>query len=508
MGHRLQGGGPALRPRWYPLQTLRGRVALGSLVGVLTAATVFALVSSNLIRSETGRAARDELDRQTIALAQLVSDRAERDAEAGREFRFFRPANLQRLVGPGSRIYFTGLGLSPGAERPNDRLPEVAAEQLSIEMIAETGIQRVDFAFPETGAPAEAAAAPVRLAGETVGVIVLARPPSEFEASWGDVWQRVGLASLIGVAAAVIVSLFVADRVTRPLRAMQEATRRVAGGDLETRLEPAGTQELDEVAGAFNAMVARLAERDEGARQFLMKVTHDLRTPLTAIRGHAAALADGVVPEDQVAPSLAAIEGEADRLEAMVADLLDLAKLEARRFRLESAELEAGDVLRDAIAALDVEAARKGVSIDRRIGELPPMDTDGARLRQIVANLIQNAVRWSPEGASVVVEARATRDVLVVAVNDEGPGVPEEEREHIFQPFESREAPDGSVGSGLGLAISRELARALGGDLGVEPRPGGGSRFTLRLPLRSPAARARDDADSRTPRVVGYRSPT
>ena len=483
MGHRIQGAGPALRSRPNPLQTLRGRVALGSLVGVLTAASVFALVSSNLIRSETAKATRIELDRQSVALAQLVSDRAERDAEAGREFRFFRPANLQRLVGPGSRIYFTGLGLSPGAERPNDRLPAVAAEQLSYESLAEAGVQRIDFTFPDTGASAEAAAAPVRLGGETVGAILLARPPSDFEASWADVWQRVGLASLIGVAAAVIVSLFVADRVTRPLRAMQEATRRVAGGDLGTRLEPAGTQELDEVAGAFNSMVARLAERDEGARQFLMKVTHDLRTPLTAIRGHAAALSDGIVPADQIPRSLTAIEGEAARLETMVADLLDLARLEAHRFRVETGVVDPTELLREAASTLDAEAARAQVRVEQRLGRMPEIETDGARVRQIVTNLLHNAIRWTPPGSTVSLEGRATRDVLIIAVCDEGPGVPPAERERIFEPFEAHEAPNGSQGTGLGLAISRELARALGGELGVEPRTGGGSRFVLRLPV-------------------------
>lgn len=472
-------------------------------MGVLTAATVFAIVSSNLIRANTARNAREELDRQTTALAHLVSDRAERDARSGREFRFFTPANLQELVGPGSRIYFTGLGLSPGAERPNDQLPGVAAEQLSYREMASDGVQRIDFVFPETGGAAEASAAPVTVGGETVGAILLARPPGEVEASWGDVWERVGLATLIGVVAAVLVSLVVSDRVTRPLRAMQEATRKVAGGALDTRLRPTGTQELDEVAGAFNRMVARLAERDEGARQFLMRVTHDLRTPLTAIRGHAAALQDGIVPEDQVGRSLAAIENEAGRLESMVSDLLDLAKLEAHRFRVERSEVEVAPLVERAVAAIEAEATRRSLLVERRLGPLPTVVTDGARVRQILTNLLQNAVRWSPQGATIHLDARASHDQLVIAVTDEGPGVPEADREGIFEPFRSSETPDGHQGSGLGLAISRELARALGGELALDAAYRGGSRFTLRLPVRPSPAETPRSSDSLAPGAVG-----
>jgi two-component system sensor histidine kinase BaeS len=233
-------------------------------------------------------------------------------------------------------------------------------------------------------------------------------------------------------------------------------------------------------------MVVELARRDATGRDFLMRVTHDLRTPLTAIRGHAAALADGVVPEDEAPRSLHAIESEALRLERLVGDLLDLARLDAHRFRLELSEIDPADVLQQAFATFSAQAAQRGVSYEQVLEPLPAVVTDGARVGQIVANLLDNALRWTPAGGTVRMQAReAAEGGVVVTVADTGTGIPADELEAVFEPFRSQEPREGRQGTGLGLAISRQLARALGGDLTVESGPGAGSRFTLVLPARS-----------------------
>ena len=177
---------------------------------------------------------------------------------------------------------------------------------------------------------------------------------------------------------------------------MEAAADRVAGGDLTVSVPPAGTEELDHVATAFNAMVERLREREDRSRAFLMNVTHDLRTPLTAIRGHVAALRDGIVPADQVDRSLGAIESEATRLSSMVSDLLDLARIDANQFRIAPTRVDAAAELEDAYAAQVAVAERRGVALEDRIAELPPVVTDPKRFRQIVDNLLENAIRWTP----------------------------------------------------------------------------------------------------------------
>ena len=220
-----------------------------------------------------------------------------------------------------------------------------------------------------------------------------------------------------------------------------------------------------------------------------MRVTHDLRTPLTAIRGHAAALSDGVVPQEDVLRSLAAIEGEATRLETLVADLLDLARLDAHRFTLDLARVEPSDVLDRAFDAMEAEATARGVSYERSIDPMPTVVTDESRVQQIVVNLLDNALRWTPAGGTVRLEGRSLPSGgFAAAVTDTGPGVPDRDRERIFDAFLSLETPDGQRGSGLGLAISRQLARALGGDVRVESREGAGSRFVLELPAKGARA--------------------
>ncbi|MGB1377106.1 MAG: histidine kinase dimerization/phospho-acceptor domain-containing protein, partial [Miltoncostaeaceae bacterium] len=173
-----------------------------------------------------------------------------------------------------------------------------------------------------------------------LGAVVLTRPQAEVSASWGDVLGSVLLAVALGLLVAVALVLWITRRATRPLRDLEQAARRVAEGDLAAEVHEGGAEELDAVARSFNAMVRQLARRDRVAREFLMRVTHDLRTPLTAIRGHALALADGVVPGDAVPRSLGAIASEANRLEGLVTDLLDLARLDADRFRMDLTRVE------------------------------------------------------------------------------------------------------------------------------------------------------------------------
>jgi len=465
-----------------PWRTLRGRLVLAAAAGLVTAAVVFAAVGGGLIRAQSRVVARAELDRQAVALATIVSTQAERQAASGRPFTFYEPDNLVALVGPNTELYYSGLQLTPGAEKPTDEIPSVAAVELDFSELDREGVQRIDFQLGDE-LRTEASAAPVFLGTEIVGAILLARPPGEQASAWPDVASRVAGAAGIGLGVALLLSLLLTSRVTRPLTAMQAATHRVAGGDLRTELGPTGTRELDELASDFNMMVRRLAEREGETRDFLMRVTHDLRTPLTAIRGHAAALTDGVVPADDVPRSLAAIEGESARLEQLVSDLLDLSRLDARRFALDLCEVRPGDVLERAFDAMQAEAGARGIGFERGIDELATIVTDESRVQRIVGNLLDNAIRWTPRGGIVRLEGRSRAGGgFTATVSDTGPGIPASERDRIFEAFHSHETPDGRRGSGLGLAISRQLARALGGDVRVECREGEGSRFILDVP--------------------------
>lgn len=480
----MSGRSSAPRPI-RPWRTLRGRLITGSILGLLVACLVFIPVSARLIQSTASDAARAELERQTRATGKLVSEQANEAARRGRPYRL-RVPNLERLIGAEAVAYIQGSPINPGEAPLADMLPEDAAILIDFDgELVEKGAQRIDFTA-ENGRRLEGVAVPIIIDGQVFAALVIARPPSNFEPSFGRIASQTLIAALAGLAVALALSLYLTTRVTRPINALHAATRRVTEGRLGSELDMTGMPELDQVSQAFNRMVHELAERDALAREFLMKITHDLRTPVTAIRGHAAALADGVVPDEQVPRSLGAIEGEAARLETMVSDLLDLAKMDAHRFRLEFEETDPAEVLDQAFVVLENRAARRNITYEKHVGNLGSIITDPARVQQIANNLLDNALRWAPEGGTVRLEAHRRRGGgFVASIRDDGPGIPEAQLQAIFEPFYSAETPEGQKGSGLGLAISRQLARALGGDVLVESREGDGSLFTLELPERA-----------------------
>jgi signal transduction histidine kinase len=209
-----------------------------------------------------------------------------------------------------------------------------------------------------------------------------------------------------------------------------------------------------------------------------MSVSHELRTPLTAIRGHVDALREGVAEDPEArAASLEVIAREGARLERLVGDVLDLAKLEAHRFTVHTEEVDMERLCDQAYSAFGEEARRRGIDYEKRF-EQATIVSDGDRVLQIISNLLSNAFRWTPDGGRVELQLTASNGSVSVAVDDNGPGVAPEERERIFRPFWSRD----DSGTGLGLAIAHELAAALGGSIELDSRPGRGSRFQLVLP--------------------------
>jgi signal transduction histidine kinase len=228
-------------------------------------------------------------------------------------------------------------------------------------------------------------------------------------------------------------------------------------------------------------MTERLGEAEELERNFLMTVSHELRTPLTAIRGHVEALREGVADDPAArSASLDVIAAEAGRLERLVGDVLDLAKLDTRRFTVRHEEVDMAQLLEQAYAAFGEEAKQREIDYSQEVSAQPVIVTDGDRVLQIITNLVANAFRWTPNGGSVELHLSAENGRIHVAVEDSGPGIGPDEQERIFRPFWTH---DGK-GTGLGLAIARELAVALGGTIDLDSEVGRGSRFELVLPAQ------------------------
>jgi two-component system sensor histidine kinase BaeS len=383
--------------------------------------------------------------------------------------------NLQAALG-GDRIFY--VPIVKGAELFVG--PELRSLDPSVVDIKALAHGPLTMNLTVNGRHFLAVARPVRLGEQVFGAMVVAKPTSQLRSRLVTLVEQLSIAFGGGIVVVGLLVIWLTRRITRPLGTLAVAADEVAAGDYAVDLPPTrGSDEISTLSRRFADMAAKLAESEALSRNFLMSVSHELRTPLTAIRGHVSALREGVIDDpDMERASLAVIEVEAMRLERLVGDVLDLAKLDAHRFTVLQEEVDMEQLTERAFTTFGEEARRRAIDYRREINAHPVIVTDGDRVLQIISNLLSNAFRWTPEGGRIWVELAAENGHVSVAVSDTGPGISVEERERIFRPFWSR---DGG-GTGLGLAIARELANALGGRIDLRSEPGLGSRFELVLP--------------------------
>jgi two-component system sensor histidine kinase BaeS len=291
------------------------------------------------------------------------------------------------------------------------------------------------------------------------------------------------LAIPVTVALALGVTQLLAVGMTSPLREMTRATRRMAAGDYGVRVHADSSDEVGELSRAFNQMAAELATVDREQRELIATVSHELRTPLTALTAVLENLADGVVPADST--SLEAAVAQAQRVGALVTDLLELSRLEAGVAPLRLAPVGLADLV--AQLATELMPSTRDVSLDIDIPKALVVSTDPTRLRQLLTNVLDNAVRHSPDGGVVQVRGHAGADRWRLDVIDSGPGVAPADRERAFERFGTLAgSPDATGGTGLGLAIARWVAALHGGTVRfVDPPPGTrGADLRIDLPLQ------------------------
>jgi two-component system, OmpR family, sensor kinase len=460
------------------LGTLRFRLTALFLAVVLVFGLVSIAFAVRLFQDVTRSQSVQELRREAEGLADLYADAALDASDEGSRAPQFAAENLE--LATGDELFYVGASLFPGEDFGLTRLP------LSALGDAELDTERLvtfEFTPPDSDRRLVAAAQPVQLVRgtEPFGWLVVAKPVTELREQWLTLLSRLTLALAVGIALGAVLFWWVSRRLTEPVLALSRATQDVAAGRYDVEIpEPRGGDEIAQLSDRFRRMVAQLAEAEKLKRSFLMSVSHELRTPLTAIRGHVEALREGIVSEpDQVLASLDIVAAETDRLERLVGDVLDLAKLQAHRFTVRHEEVDLGRVLDHAYGAFAEEARRREIDYQVDGGtEAPVIFSDGDRVLQVISNLLSNAFRWTPDGGRIELALGSSNGVVRVDVVDSGPGVPAHERERIFDPFISHDVN----GTGLGLPIARELALALGGRIELQSDPRGGSRFRLVLP--------------------------
>jgi signal transduction histidine kinase len=329
---------------------------------------------------------------------------------------------------------------------------------------------------------------------------------------WAAVWRTVALFGLF-VAIAVLAGLLLARRMVRPIRSIQRGAARIGEGALDERLEVRTGDELEALADEVNRMAGRLgesyatleervAERTRELREalrqlkaasdhrsrFFAGVSHELRTPLNAIIGFSQVLrarAHGQLNPTQ-AECAEEIHASGRHLLAVIDDILDLAKIEAGRMELRITPFDLGPCLEGCLGIVGEAAERSGVTLAVEVApDVGVVEADERKLRQVLLNLLANAIKFTPAGGSVTVRADRVAGEVRVAVQDTGVGIASEHQERIFDDFQQVGAGAAEPGTGLGLPLSRRLVELHGGRLWVTSRPGGGSTFTFSLPLRA-----------------------
>jgi two-component system sensor histidine kinase BaeS len=303
--------------------------------------------------------------------------------------------------------------------------------------------------------------------------LVLLRDKSVTGSQWKPFVWALLLAALAGGALAALAALLLARRITLPIRRVADASRKLARGTHPDPVPVEGAAELATLASAFNDLAQQLARAREAERSFLLSVSHELKTPLTAIRGYAEAIQDGALDPGEAAATVAV---EAARLERLVRDLLDLARMNRTDFSVHNSEIDLGEVAEDAVQRYEQQAAAFGVTLAAVTDGAAPAVADADRVLQVVSNLVENALRLGGD-VRVVAEPGQLR------VEDNGPGLQPDERERAFERFylHERYGRERPVGTGLGLAIVKELTEAMGGSVEVMSEPGRLTTFTVRF---------------------------
>jgi two-component system sensor histidine kinase BaeS len=290
------------------------------------------------------------------------------------------------------------------------------------------------------------------------------------------------LGSAIAVAIALAGAALVSRRLAEPLQRLTRAARRVQSGDLNARVNGASAPgELGELSQAFDGMADAVARQERSRRRLASELAHELRTPVTILRGNLEELLDG---DEQPTPArLGSLHEEALRLGSLVEQLDALARAEAPVATLDR---EPVDLARLAAAQLEALAPRleaKRLNVERRLDPVLA-EVDRARLGQVLANLLGNALKFTPEGGRIEVVVAQREGEARIEVADSGPGIPEEERPHVFERFWRGRAGDAVGGRGVGLAVVDDIVRAHGGTVGVTNEPAGGARFVVSIPAR------------------------
>ncbi|HAP93583.1 MAG TPA: sensor histidine kinase, partial [Desulfotomaculum sp.] len=326
---------------------------------------------------------------------------------------------------------------------------------------------------------------PVYIDGTISGVILLFSPLNQVNKTLFDVYKIIWITAAVSLALASVVTFIISRRISKPIEHIQKVAASLAEGNFAGDLAPVGRDEIARLTETFNYMKNRLWQIEEMRKDFIANVSHELRTPLTSIRGFIQGILDRVIgPEEQEKYLRRAYE-ETGRLNRLVNDLLQLARLQSGNVKLNREIVQVGELIGEIVEEHRLLAEQRNISLHVEIsGDNTTIVADRDKLKQIILNLLNNALKYSNEGGKVWINALKEDKKLIFKIKDNGPGIPEDELQYIFTKFHRVESSSGqqAPGTGLGLSIAKELVELHGGTIMARSAVGCGTEMIFALP--------------------------
>ncbi|MFZ5643638.1 MAG: sensor histidine kinase [Bacillota bacterium] len=326
---------------------------------------------------------------------------------------------------------------------------------------------------------------PVYVEGEVRGVLMLLSPQENINATLIQIYKIIWGSAAISLSMAAIIIYLVSRQISRPIENMQKAAAAIAEGHFAEDIDIVGHDEVAKLAGTFNYMKNRLAVIEKMRRDLIANVSHELRTPLTSIRGFIQGILEGIIPPDQQEKFLKRAYNETGRLNRLVNDLLQMARLQTGNISLSQEKVNIGDLVNEITDEYAIMAREKNISIISTTEQHIITRADRDKLKQVLVNLIQNALNYSDQGGEVSIRTAVAGDSLIIQVKDTGSGIPPDHLDLIFEKFHRVEKSRSQhiPGTGLGLSIARELVNLHGGTIEAHSEVGLGTEFTIKLPF-------------------------
>ncbi|MBR1443310.1 MAG: HAMP domain-containing histidine kinase [Firmicutes bacterium] len=325
---------------------------------------------------------------------------------------------------------------------------------------------------------------PVKVGDYTVGAIFMTSPMTELQETKYDSYRII----IIGTCIAIIIGFLLISvsslKMTQPLMQLNKAAKEIASGDFEKRLDIKSNDEIEQLAESFNEMAESLYEQERRRREFISNISHDLRSPLTSMRGFLQAIIDGTIPEEKVEHYLNIILDESDRLAIMANNILDINKLESPEETMKYSEFDINDLLRDTVRRFEERVAKKDIKVNISFAETETIvKADIEKIQRVIYNLMDNAIKFLDIGGTIDIITRVKEKKVYISVMDNGRGISRDDQKRIFDRFYKVDTSRGKdkKGSGLGLSIVKDFVKLHGESIKVNSEPNKGCEFVFTL---------------------------